>query len=114
MPSHVLRRWPWIAIKIWQTGTTALNNIPTDGAAELAGCEGGAAAGANWAGPHFRLPELRSASAGSEGTSLAAAALLRAAVAPCPLPGMVPRSPPFSVPEQQIRIFNVAIPLNTR
>ena len=111
MPSHVLTG---MVIKFWQTGTSALNNTPTDGAAELAGCGGGMAAGANWAGPHFRLPELRSASAGSEGASLAAAALLRAAVAPCPLPGMVPRSPPFSVPEQQMRILYVVIPLNTR
>ena len=40
---------------------------PGCAAGAAAGCEAaGAAAGENWAGPHFRAPEVRSASAGSE------------------------------------------------
>ena len=71
---------------------------PLAGAAELAGCEAAWAAGANWAGPHFRAPELRSASAGSEGVPCTAGApLLDAAAAGATLTS-APSSPPFCVP----------------
>ncbi len=71
---------------------------PELGAAELAGCEAGWAAGANWAGPHFRAPDPRNASAGSEGVPFAAGAMPLEAVAAGAVLKSAPSSPPFCVP----------------
>ena len=77
---------------------------PVVGAAELAGCEAGWADGANWAGPHFRAPELRSASAGSEGVPFVAGMLLLDAAADGATPTSAPSSPLLCVPAPQILV----------
>ena len=77
---------------------------PAVGAAELAGCEADWAVGANWAGPHFRAPELRSANAGSEAVPFAVSMLLLDAAAAGAVLMSAPNSPPFCVPARQMLI----------